>query len=334
MTDTQGTCGSYDLTALPNLVSLPLSKPKKSVPDSLNNVSENEGRELCYHELASDSINEETWDFNENFHDADKQQLSRHVKQTVEYIDLFLPTTILQTYQPVLTALHASENHPHVLQFARQLDYHLRTKFFTGKWSNNSLLEAINQLKVDRQVCYYWKKLLEKILLPESQIMMSSKVLSAFVRKFTKRRCVTYLARDGLAPNHEEDESAVRQMLKKFKEKPNENIKATAKPTDTCFRCHKQGHWASHCPKEHEPEWLSKQKCYLCGKQGHLKVACPNKGSRKTDDSLKTKVKQNIPPTVKPTWYQNGTSLVKLLGNLSTKNLDDFKCYKSISSEM
>ena len=46
--------------------------------------------------------------------------------------------------------------------------------------------------------------------------MLSSEVLSAFVRKFTKRRCVTYLAKDGLSPTHEEDESAVRQMLKKF----------------------------------------------------------------------------------------------------------------------
>ena len=39
-------------------------------------------------------------------------------------------------------------------------------------------------------------------------------VLSTFVRKFTKGRCVTYLAKDGLAPKHEEDESAIRQMLK------------------------------------------------------------------------------------------------------------------------
>ena len=164
------------------------------------------------------------------------------VKQTVEYIDLFCPVTILQTCQPILTALHANENHNHVLLFARQLDYHLRTKFFTGNWSNNSLQEAINKLKVDRELSFYWEKLLQKVLIPESQVRLSCKVLSAFVRKFTKRRCVTYLARDGLAPKHEEDESAVRQMLKKFNEKYNANLKAKAQSSDVCFRCHKQGH--------------------------------------------------------------------------------------------
>ena len=62
--------------------------------------------------------------------------------------------------------------------------------------------------------------LLEKnsreIHIPESQIKLSTDVLSAFVRKFSKRRCVTYLAKDGLSPLHEEDESALRLMLKTF----------------------------------------------------------------------------------------------------------------------
>ena len=66
------------------------------------------------------------WEFDENFHDAaEKMQISRHVKQTVEYIDLFSPTTVLQTFQPLLTALHASENHRHVALFARKLDFFL-----------------------------------------------------------------------------------------------------------------------------------------------------------------------------------------------------------------
>ena len=107
------------------------------------------------------------------------------------------------------------------------------------------------------------------------------------MRKFTKRRCVTYLARDGLAPKHEEDESAVRQMLKKFNEKYNANLTAKAQSSDVCFRCHKQGHWAIECPEGHEPEWLAKQNCYLSGKKGHLQVACPNK--IKTDDQFKTR---------------------------------------------
>ena len=106
--------------------------------------------------------------------------------------------------------------------------------------------------------------------------MLSSEVLSAFVRKFTKRRCVTYLAKDGLSPTHEEDESAVRQMLKKFNTS-SENKKKSTKDNsnDTCFCCFKQGHVASECQEGHEPEWVAKQKCFLYGHQGHLRVACP-----------------------------------------------------------
>ena len=128
MKDTQGTIGSYDVTALPNLVSLPLSKPKQTSPDSLNYFRE-KGWKLCDQELTCYSTTEGTWNFDENFHDAaDKQQLSRHVKQTAKYIDLFSPATILQTCQPIRTALHANEKHPHVLLFARKLDCHLCTK--------------------------------------------------------------------------------------------------------------------------------------------------------------------------------------------------------------
>ena len=50
-------------------------------------------------------------------------------------------------------------------------------------------------------------------------------------------------------------------------------------------------------------------------KKGYLKDACPNK--IKKDDHFKTKLEENKPPAVKPSWYQNSTSLIKLLGNLS-----------------
>ena len=133
MKDLQGNFGSYDLTALPNLVSLPLSKEKHSSGKNTKSFIEKEGWKLCAHKLSSDSVIHERWAFDETFHNAaDKQQLSRvrHVKQTVEYIDLFLPTTILRTSQPTLTSLHAKQNHHHVLLFARKLDFFLRSSFF------------------------------------------------------------------------------------------------------------------------------------------------------------------------------------------------------------
>jgi hypothetical protein len=42
-----------------------------------------------------------------------------------------------------------------------------------------------------------------------------------------------------------------------------------------------QGHWASECPKGHEPEWIAKQQCSSCNKVGHIKSDCPNKGKKK-----------------------------------------------------
>ena len=332
MKDLQSNLGSYDLATLANLVSIPLFKRKLSSGESTNTFNEKDGWGVCAQQLSSDCVEiEERWGFDETFHNAaDKQQLSRHVKQTVEYIDLFSPSTILRTSQPILTALHAKENHHHVLSFARKLDYYLRRTFFTGQWSSTSLQEALEKLKSESALCFYWRELLQQLHISNSQIILSCDVLSAFVQKFTKRRCVTYLAKDGLAPQHEEDESAIRQMLKKFHQKDSGNTSHSTKPqpSDTCFRCNKLGHWAAECPMGHEPEWLAKQKCFSCGQQGHIQSACPNKNEKKKQ--LKSKVMQNKPPAVKPTWYTAGTSLAKMLTTLTVKSLDDCNCYEPI----
>lgn len=260
---------------------------------------EKEGWELCVHNLSSESVIHERWEFDETFHNAaDKQQLSRHVKQTVEYIDLFSPTTILRTSQPTLTALDAKQNHHHVLLFARKLDFFLRSSFFSGKWSPRELQEAIERLKVENALSLYWRELLQNVHVSNSHITSSFEVLCTFVRKFTKRRCVTYLAKAGLAPQHEE--SAVRQMLKKFQLKQDPGkTSSTAQPSDTCFRCHKLGHWAAECPEGHEAEWLAEQKCLSGGQEGHIQSACPKKSDKQ--QSLKFKIIQNRPPTVKHT---------------------------------
>ena len=172
------------------------------------------------------------------------------------------------------------------------------------------------------------KELLQSLNICNALISISCDVLSAFVHKFNKRRCLTYLAKDGLPPQHEENESAIRQMLKKFSIKEDAgNDLAKAQASDTCLRGHKLGHWASECPEGHEQEWLAKQKCFLCGQQGHIKSACPKKTDKR---QLKSKIMPNIPPAVKRKWYSDTTSLTKLLSTLTAKNLDDFKCYKPI----
>ena len=118
MKDLQSNLGSYDLATLLNLVSIPLFKRKLSSGESTNSFNEKDGWGVCAQQLSSDCVEiEERWGFDETFHNAaDKQQLSRHVKQTVEYIDLFSPSTILRTSQHILTALHAKENHHHLLE--------------------------------------------------------------------------------------------------------------------------------------------------------------------------------------------------------------------------
>ena len=157
-------------------------------------------------------------------------------------------------------------------------------------------------------------------------INSSTEIMSSFVRKFCKRRCVLYVAKDGLAPQHDTDQSPVRQMLKQFERKNKVKSKATdnSKSNDVCFRCNMKGHWASQCPRGHEPEWIAKQQCFLCNQMGHLKSDCPNKSKRK--QPLLTK-----PPLPKRAWYYPGTTLPKLLSTLDYCNLSIFKCYEPVS---
>ena len=119
-------------------------------PDNLNYFSEKEGWELGYDDqMTSACVAEGTLMrpsmmllTNNNYLDVSSKLLN---------ILIVSSATILQTCQPILTALNANKNPQHVLLFARKLNYHLHTKVFTGSWSNNSLQKAINQLKVDRK---------------------------------------------------------------------------------------------------------------------------------------------------------------------------------------
>ena len=61
MKDLQGNLGSYDLTALSNLVSLPLSKQKPSSGKNTTVFSEKEGWESFATKLDSDSVINDRW---------------------------------------------------------------------------------------------------------------------------------------------------------------------------------------------------------------------------------------------------------------------------------
>ena len=176
-----------------------------------------------------------------------------------------------------MTALNANKNHQHVLLFQGNLTTICVLSFLQEIGQTIPFKKPSINSRLTDHFLFFLKKILQNILTAESQIKLSSQVLSPFVRKFTKRRCATYLARDGLVPKHEEDVSAVRQKLQKFNHKAYSNTTSKAQSGDICFRCEKQGYWANECPEGHELEWLANQYCFLCGKEGHLKEACPNK---------------------------------------------------------
>lgn len=96
--------------------------------------------------------------------------------------------------------------------------------------------------------------------------------------KFSKRRCVTFLAVDRLNPKCDEQQTAIRQLLRTFERTADKGstFLPLVKPSDKCYKCGDEGHWAHQCKKDipHDPEWLKKQQCYKCGEHGHLKNDC------------------------------------------------------------
>ena len=87
--------------------------------------------------------------------------------------------------------------------------------------------------------------------------------------------CDNFLAIDQLNPRSEEQQTAICQLLRTF-EKGLEKSYLSSKPTDKCFKCGEEGHWAKECKKEipHDSAWLQRQRCYTCGQYGHLKKDC------------------------------------------------------------
>lgn len=86
--------------------------------------------------------------------------------------------------------------------------------------------------------------------------------------------------------------TAIRQLLR-TPEEVSEKPFLSPKPTDKCFKCGEEGHWAKECKKEipHDSAWLPRQRCYTCGQYGHLKKDCEL-------DIRNGKINKNITPLV------------------------------------
>ena len=106
-------------------------------------------------------------------------------------------------------------NSNHLLDFISCLDFGLPQNYFNKElWSENSLSKALWTLDRDSNLLVLWKTILNKIHVTSVDQNLASDLLFLFVKKFTKKRCVTYLAFHGLGPSAHKDSSAIRQLLK------------------------------------------------------------------------------------------------------------------------
>lgn len=115
-----------------------------------------------------------------------------------------------------------------------------------------------------------WNRLLIQVNMTPKNVEANEystiEVFRTMCEKFSKRRCVMFLAIDKLNLKSEEQQTAIRQLLRTF-EKGSEKPFLRSKPTDKCFKCREEGHWAKECKKEmpHDSAWLQRQRCYSCG---------------------------------------------------------------------
>lgn len=266
-----------------------------------------------------------------DFTRAQKLQMLRHAKQTLEYIDVSTSSTIIQANQIIVQTMKKEVNAPHLLVFISCLDHGLRKCFFnTDKWSEDSLKTAITALKSDSNLKILWKDMLTKMHVTHTETPLSQKLLFLFVNKFTKRRCVTHLAVDGLGPSGEQENSAIRQLLKKY-DLLSESVSKTAdltinKSKHKCHGCGEFGHWVRECSKGYNKDWLKTQQCFKCGQHGHFRRDCPFKISKSQMNTNTTYTPKVISEPAKKMWYHPGSTLPKIIGMLNDHDL-----YKNVN---
>lgn len=329
--DLHGSIGSYDPVSTPNAMNIPLLRRNKykhsSVHDSQYSSALSDSHNYSFLPIT---VSQGTYD------KAQKLQLLRHAKQTLDYIDLSTSSTIIQANQIIVHAMKNEVNSQQLLEFVSCLDHGLRIHYFKKEsWTENSLTKALVALKNDRNLTVLWKNMLSKMHLTSMDNELVNNLLFLFVTKFTKRRCVTYLAIDGFGPSPHQDNSAIRQLLKKydlFVDKKIETvINSTNKLKSKCYGCGELGHWVRECPKGYNKNWLTTQKCFKCNQLGHFRRDCPFKVTTQKSKPISFgSIKQTNAPE-KKVWYHPSSALPKMIGMLDSCDLDTNNTYVPLS---
>lgn len=124
--------------------------------------------------------------------------------------------------------------------------------------------------------------------------------MGLYVTKFSKRRCVTYVAKDNLSTTFNKTQAIRAELqnltaMRKLKlNKFSKSLEDTCKSSDLCLHCGEIGHWTKDCTEPPQPQWLAKQICHKCGLQGHLvkdgqqpKYSITNKQNTSNSSELK-----------------------------------------------
>ena len=247
--DSSSVIESYSAVVTPNYVSVPLKRIKSNVRSKAE-ITKEPWSNLHQNDNDLNLQDEEVIKFHSQ---KDEHQLYRQVQQAFDYINVKSSSVVIGYGQRLVSILREERNQKHVTQFLKFFNFRLRhNHFIQGHWHKYTLLNARASLLNDQGLKIAWNRLLSQVNMCQEGIedneQSTTEVFKTIYEKFSKRRCVTFLAIDQLNPRSEEQQTAIRQLLRTF-EKGSDKPFLSPKPTDKCFKCGEEGHWAKECKK-------------------------------------------------------------------------------------
>ena len=183
--DLHESIGSYDPLCIPNAMKIPLLRRNRHK----NNYDSDP--QFCLEPTNSNNSFIPLTVSQSTFDNAQKLQLIRQAKQTLQYIDLSTSSTIIQSNQIIVNAMKNDMNSCHLFNFICCFDQGLRIHHFNmDSWCENSLSKALEAIKMDSNLRVLWSSMLTKMHITHVENTLASDLLFLFVNKFTKERCM------------------------------------------------------------------------------------------------------------------------------------------------